>query len=217
MASMSDPVNHPSHYHSSYIHESCGTPIECIDVVRHLGFDEGNAVKYVWRAGKKNDEIEDLEKAIWYLNDRVSELKRARRKAELAEQAETNRTELLETLHGAAERPTPLSMYDEHAGEKIEVVTGIECDYNSVRAGAGSKVNEFWVLTVYDKWTANEVWAKFNQEPFFLNHPQRPAIRDAILTLITRLPTSAYDGLASWVREAADEWTYAEAVRKDEC
>jgi hypothetical protein len=97
MAPMSDPVNHPSHYHSSYIHESCGTPIECIDVVRHMGFDEGNAVKYVWRAGKKNDEIEDLEKAIWYLNDRISELKRARQKAEPAEQAETGRKRPMDT------------------------------------------------------------------------------------------------------------------------
>jgi hypothetical protein len=214
---MSDAVDHPAHYHSSYIHESCGTPIECIDVVRHMGFDEGNAVKYIWRAGKKNDEIEDLEKAIWYLQDRVSEVKRARRKAELAEQAETDRTELLETLHGAAERQPPLSMYDEHAGEKIEVVTAIECDHNSVRAGAGHQPPEFWELHIFDKWTANEAWAKFNQTPFFLMHPQRQAIRDALLSLITRLPTSAYDGLAAWVREAADDWTYAESVRKDEC
>ena len=84
MALMSDPVNHPAHYHSSYIHESCGTPIECIDIVRHMDFDTGNAVKYCWRAGKKGDTVEDLEKAVWYLNDRISELKRAQAKAEHA-------------------------------------------------------------------------------------------------------------------------------------
>lgn len=61
-----DAVNHPKHY--------AGYPatVECIDITRHLSFDLGNAVKYVWRAGKKGDKaqaIEDLKKAKWYLND----------------------------------------------------------------------------------------------------------------------------------------------------
>jgi hypothetical protein len=186
MAPMSDPVNHPAHYHSSYIHESCGTPIECIDIVRHMDFDTGNAVKYCWRAGKKGDTIEDLEKAVWYLNDRISELKRARAKEE------------------HAPKPEPV---------KIPVSMGIEVDFNTVSGGPG----EYWVLYIYDIITANENWARFNRDDFFLQHPQRGAIRDAILGLITRLPTSAYDGLAPWVREAADDWTYAESVREGSC
>ena len=66
-----DPVDHPQHYTS---HPS---GIECIDVTRHMNFNLGNAIKYVWRAGLKGDErkaIEDLQKAIWYLEDEVDRL-----------------------------------------------------------------------------------------------------------------------------------------------
>lgn len=57
----SDPVNHPSHYTS---HPS---GIEAIQVTEHMGFNLGNAVKYIWRADLKNDANEDLKKAIWYI------------------------------------------------------------------------------------------------------------------------------------------------------
>ena len=73
----SDNVNHPPHYTS---HPS-GT--ECIEITRHYCFAIGNAIKYLWRAGLKKDssledkekEIEDLEKAIWYIKDRINQLK----------------------------------------------------------------------------------------------------------------------------------------------
>lgn len=67
---MSDPVNHPSHYTSH------PTGVECIQIVRHMGFNVGNAVKYLWRAGKKDPakEIEDLKKAAWYINDEIRRL-----------------------------------------------------------------------------------------------------------------------------------------------
>lgn len=69
-----DNVNHPKHYTS---HPS---GIECIEITRHHCFSIGNAIKYLWRAGLKDDsslsskekEIEDLEKAIWYINDRLN-------------------------------------------------------------------------------------------------------------------------------------------------
>ena len=60
-----DPVNHPLHYTS---HPS---GIECIQITRHMNFNLGNAVKYIWRAGLKYDAIEDLEKARFYLNDEI--------------------------------------------------------------------------------------------------------------------------------------------------
>lgn len=41
--------------------------IECIEVVEHFGFNVGNAIKYLWRCGLKGDEIEDLQKAAWYI------------------------------------------------------------------------------------------------------------------------------------------------------
>lgn len=68
---MTDPVNHPSHY-TSY-------PVEVIELTEHLNFCRGNVVKYVCRAGlkSKDTEIEDLEKASWYLNREIERLKNA--------------------------------------------------------------------------------------------------------------------------------------------
>ena len=60
-----DNIEHPKHYTS---HPS---GIECIAVTRHMGFNLGNAIKYIWRADLKNDAIEDLEKAVWYLMDEI--------------------------------------------------------------------------------------------------------------------------------------------------
>ena len=67
-----DPVNHPSHYTDG--------KIEVIDFIedKDLGFCLGNAVKYIARAGKKDPakKVEDLRKAIWYIDRRIKELKR---------------------------------------------------------------------------------------------------------------------------------------------
>jgi hypothetical protein len=61
-----DLVNHPQHYTS---HPS---GIECIAITRHMGFNLGNAVKYIWRADLKGDSIQDLHKAVWYLEDEIT-------------------------------------------------------------------------------------------------------------------------------------------------
>lgn len=67
----SHPVNHPAHYTDG--------KIEVIDFIedKKLGFHLGNAVKYISRAGKKNPAktVEDLEKAAWYLNRHIDNLK----------------------------------------------------------------------------------------------------------------------------------------------
>lgn len=68
-----DTVNHPSHYNSSQAHCECGRRIECIDVTRHMNFNIGNAVKYLWRFAHKNG-IEDLKKARWYLDDQIKQM-----------------------------------------------------------------------------------------------------------------------------------------------
>jgi hypothetical protein len=60
-----DPVNHPKHYTS---HKS---GIECIQITEHMGFNLGNCLKYIWRADLKNDAIEDLRKAAWYLTREI--------------------------------------------------------------------------------------------------------------------------------------------------
>lgn len=72
-----DNVNHPKHYTS---HPS---GVECIEITEHYNFCIGNVIKYLWRAGLKNEgstmsldkEIEDIEKSIWYLNRHLDTLK----------------------------------------------------------------------------------------------------------------------------------------------
>ncbi len=65
-----DKVNHPIHYNSHPAHCPCGRRIECIDITRHMDFNIGNVIKYLWRATYKNG-VEDLKKAQWYLNDAI--------------------------------------------------------------------------------------------------------------------------------------------------
>jgi Protein of unknwon function (DUF3310) len=68
-----DLVNHPPHYTSSPAAcSACGHKIECIDIARHMGFSLGNALKYIWRADLKGSAIEDLRKAVWYINDEIA-------------------------------------------------------------------------------------------------------------------------------------------------
>ena len=63
-------VDHPKHYQSKH-------GVEVIDIIEEfgLGFHLGNVIKYVLRAGHKSNELEDLEKAKWYL-ERVIDLKK---------------------------------------------------------------------------------------------------------------------------------------------
>lgn len=71
-----DNVDHPSHYNH--------IGVECIDVAEHYNFCIGNAIKYLWRAGLKEDsslelgekEIEDCKKAIWYINRHIRNLEK---------------------------------------------------------------------------------------------------------------------------------------------
>ena len=75
-----DNINHPSHY--TWIKELCG--VEPLDICRHLDFDLGNALKYILRAGHKKDAsmterekmIEDLKKAVFYINDKIETLRK---------------------------------------------------------------------------------------------------------------------------------------------
>jgi len=86
-----DAVNHPKHYTSD------PSGVEAIAICRHRNFNVGNAIKYLWRAGLKdrveitekpqealefcrrsikhsNKQIEDLNKAIWYIKDEIKRL-----------------------------------------------------------------------------------------------------------------------------------------------
>lgn len=74
-----DKVSHPSHY--TWLKDLCG--IEVIDITRHMDFNLGNSIKYILRSGHKKEEgytdkqktIEDLKKAIWYIEDEIKMLK----------------------------------------------------------------------------------------------------------------------------------------------
>lgn len=78
-SSNSDPVNSPSHY-------TTGT-IEVINFIedKQLNYHRGNAVKYIIRSGikDKDKEVEDLEKAIWYLRREIERLKREPKQEEI--------------------------------------------------------------------------------------------------------------------------------------
>jgi len=66
---MNDPVNNPKHYTQ---HPS---GIECIQITEHFNFCLGNAIKYIWRAGLKNDNaLEDLRKAEFYIRREIDRL-----------------------------------------------------------------------------------------------------------------------------------------------
>jgi hypothetical protein len=70
-AEAADMVNHPPHYRA---HPS---GVECIAVTEHMTFNLGNAVKYIWRADLKGDAIEDLRKAVWYIQREIERRGRA--------------------------------------------------------------------------------------------------------------------------------------------
>ncbi len=64
---MPDMVNHPRHY--------TGHPsgVECIQITEHMSYCLGNALKYIWRADLKGNAMEDLEKAVWYLQREIAQ------------------------------------------------------------------------------------------------------------------------------------------------
>jgi hypothetical protein len=59
-------VDHPTHYNQGQI--------ECIEVIDqlNLGFSLGNALKYIWRCNDKGKKIEDLRKAVWYIEHEIA-------------------------------------------------------------------------------------------------------------------------------------------------
>lgn len=94
---MLQTVNHPRHYnaHPSGVERVAETKRLCncavqatrtrafaaqlrrcfaaarVTVVEHMGFNLGNAVKYIWRADEKGHALEDLQKAAWYIQREI--------------------------------------------------------------------------------------------------------------------------------------------------
>lgn len=63
-------VNHPKHYTNH------ASGVECIQVTEHFNFNIGNAIKYLWRSDLKGKQVEDLEKAIWYIKRELKRIKK---------------------------------------------------------------------------------------------------------------------------------------------
>lgn len=70
MVKKEDPVNHPEHYETN--------GIECFDAIEAsqgdaaaVNFAVCNAFKYIWRNQHKGAQIQDLKKAVWYLNKAI--------------------------------------------------------------------------------------------------------------------------------------------------
>jgi hypothetical protein len=72
--SLKEAVEHPSHY-------KLPNGVECKDVVQYYDFYTGSAIKYLWRAGKKekSKEIEDLKKAAQNIKYRIEFLEKQRK------------------------------------------------------------------------------------------------------------------------------------------
>ena len=68
---MKEAVNNPEHYGGA------NNPYEAIKVIDawDLNFNLGNTVKYIARCGKKDNEIQELEKAVWYLSNEIKKRK----------------------------------------------------------------------------------------------------------------------------------------------
>lgn len=71
-----EAVDHPPHYGGA------DSPYEAIKVIEawDLGFCLGNTIKYIARAGKKGSELEDLEKALWYLDREIRRRRETKKK-----------------------------------------------------------------------------------------------------------------------------------------
>lgn len=67
------PVNHPPHYNAH------ASGVECIQIVEHMSFNIGNAIKYLWRADEKGQALQDLKKAAWYVQREIERRERAAR------------------------------------------------------------------------------------------------------------------------------------------
>ena len=130
---MSDKVNHPTHYTS---HPS---GVECIQITEHYNFCIGNAIKYIWRAGLKDEaeydpiekEIEDCEKAIWYIKRHISRLEKMRKVVPLTNK---EKVELINAVPASKDSGTNTWYMDREAvaralGSNIQVTkTWLDCN-----------------------------------------------------------------------------------------
>ena len=126
-----DNVEHPLHYNQY--------PHEVIELTENLGFCLGNAVKYILRAPFKGKEVEDLQKAVWYLKRLMNSAADLQTEfligeddfEELQELAKTFATPIVDVLIDAA--------WDNDRDELAAVIGAIELDIEDMQKAAKAK------------------------------------------------------------------------------
>lgn len=102
-----DPVNHPSHYTDG--------KIEVINFIndKNYGFEIGNTIKYLSRAGKKDKTktVEDLKKARWYLNHHIEITENTSIFAKIKRQGDTSKFDVLEFIEDKLSTEELLGFY----------------------------------------------------------------------------------------------------------
>ena len=132
MDKKTDNVNHPAHYADHYPHE-------VIELTECLGFCLGNAVKYILRSPFKGKELEDLQKAVWYLKRLMNSAADLQVEfligeddfEELQELAKTFATPIVDVLIDAA--------WDNDRDELAAVIGAIELDIEDMQKAAKAK------------------------------------------------------------------------------
>ena len=143
---MSDPVNKPKHYNFG--------KYEVIDVIEdwRLGYHLGNAVKYIARCEHKDNKLQDLKKARWYLEREIERLEGKAVQLELP-LAQPNkppvpRIKLYQRRHNAPESEAPLNW-----GTFAEVARegGWSCTEPCEGCGVSEWVAQHYVAQHYDE------------------------------------------------------------------
>lgn len=94
---MSDSVNHPQHYNKGAIETIQFVDQVCAHYFGDEAFSVGNALRYLARAPHKSNKLEDLRKAVWYLNHAVATLE-TKEKAYIEERRQENEAFTVPTL-----------------------------------------------------------------------------------------------------------------------
>lgn len=143
-----DPIN-PDHYRVD--------GLECIDVIEKLKlpFHLANALKYIWRAGRKNSAIEDIKKARWYLDRYINAHVPVRNVDELA-RVNIAPMNIKETI-----KPEYTLVYD-YRGQARALYFAEKADAQSALTKLNNKTAEpsdfFFALRCYDKaWAVVEI------------------------------------------------------------
>mgnify|MGYP001565599913 CR=1 FL=1 len=110
-----DAVNHPTHYNS---HPS---GVEAIEIVEHFNFNVGNAIKYLWRAGLKGNALEDLHKAVWYVQREIRRLEAYPRDLVMVEAPQALRDLVEESVAAMEAEEAALERTYRTAAELLEI------------------------------------------------------------------------------------------------